>query len=235
MSGVKVQKRPVTLMEVLIAMGLLAVLMSSLFGYYRQLEVIGTRIKELRSDSFQYRYSQYRLAQLLPKVVNENNKDHVFFTSDQVAETIRGSSLVFTFDRGVDIDPEFSNEVLARLFLDDGGRLCLATWPAPSRTGESIPPMHREVLLNKVTALAFQFFVPPPTSDQPIDTSDKVTTGKEQVIPPQGQWLDRWEANYQGLPAMVRVLVTRRDKGETKTLTFAFPLLESLQHVVYQR
>lgn len=240
-----------TLLETLIALGITMLVLSTLTFYYRQIDAVNTQLEKVQGQGFRMRYVENRLSTILPQAVSENDskKDFFFFTtSATLAFAKQGSStLLFTYDNGVKLDKLFASHVLGRLFLSSDDKLCLATWPSPSRWVEGIsPPMKKEVLLEGVKELSFAFFVAPerdwklsdapskpqttpdskptPASDQPASVVVKPT--------PEGQWHPTWSYDYQQLPAMVRVQVTLLD-GSSRI--FVFPLPKCQRQVVYKQ
>lgn len=234
----KVKQRFATLMELLIAMVLVSVLLAVLLSYYAQIEVVQSEVTQARLEGFQLRYLQMRLSSVIPYTipvtgpVNESDKSKDFYFYTNSDETV-APELVFTYDNGIDIDPRFSNHVLGRLMLDqDQQRLFLLTWPVPRcwTKEEEPPPMKREVLIDKVTDIDFQFFYPPASQE---------TTGSSiggESKPAADQWHSRWNMSYQDLPAVVKVRVKRNvQTGFTPAgqwIEMAFPLPNARKPIV---
>lgn len=250
-----------TLLETLIALGITMLVISTLTFYYRQVDAVNTQLEKVQSQGFRMRYVENRLSQILPQAISETDakKDFFFFTtSSSLAFTQQGSpTLIFAYDNGAKLDKLFSNHVLGRLFLSTDNKLCLATWPSPSRWVEGInPPMKKEVLLEGVKELSFAFFVAPDKDWKLSDTgapkqtipdykaapdtkaaSDAkgVSAEPAQIIvkpSPEGQWHPTWSHDYQQLPAMIRLHVALMD-GSTRV--FAFPFPKCQRQVVYKQ
>lgn len=236
-------RRHVTLIEVLIAMTLTVLVLTTLMFFYRQISTIGSEIDLLKAEHFKLRYLENRLSEIFPRVIRENDKkkDSVFFSIEE--EGPAKQSLIFTFDNDVDLDPVFSNHVLGRLYLDqEGSRLSLAYWPSPKRwEGGGQIPMKREILLEGVGSLAFEFFIPPDREDEekktnPAQNPEPNAKETPQAAPqpePKGDWRKLpWLKEYEKLPAMVRVIVVM--KGENVPMEFVFPLSNSKNHIVIE-
>lgn len=157
-------KRYFTLLEVLIGMTLAIVLLSTLSYFYQQVEWLNTEAERAQKESFQMRYVENRLAKIMPQTFSEREmKKYFYFYTSQAEGLLKSPSLLFTYYNGVKLDSPFSNEVLGRLYLDEQKKqLCMATWPSPKRwkLGEA-PPMSKEVLMENVESLAFEFYVAP--------------------------------------------------------------------------
>jgi len=219
---IKARRYHITLLEVLIAITLTSALLMTLLGYYSYVQHLSRQINKAREEGFQERYAQYRLSQILLKVNKIEHKKDNFFTIDEGNYFVIGQSLVFFYDRGVDIDPLYSGVVPARLFLDRNNRLCLAVWPSPkSLSGEEIPFPKEEVLLGNVQRLKFLFYHPPDVEKKDYVGAEKpVTTGEEKLEPEKG-WNETWDKNWSHLPAIVKIIITT-ESGD-KTYVFQLP------------
>ncbi|MEI8364845.1 MAG: hypothetical protein WCF65_00345 [Parachlamydiaceae bacterium] len=242
-----VSRRPFTLIEMIVALALTVLVLSALTFFYRQITQIDIETERVMADNFQLRYAETRLAKIIPRAVPANNKnsDFVFFSVGNSGLTKPGSqSLIFTFDNDVSLAKEFSNNALARIYLDPNGTLMLAYWPSPKRWhGAHLPPMKKEVLLENVENLTFEFYIAPYREKQKKNDIEKkgssdeknkdTPTKKEPPSPePQGTWSKQlWLVEYQQLPAMVRVIVTLHKRD--KPMIFAFPLPNTKTHIIY--
>lgn len=248
-------RRHATLIEIIIAMALTAIMLTTLTFFYRQISHIGHDIDQVKAEHFQLRYVENRLADILPKAIYEKDrkKDFVFFSfGDEGGFSMPGSqSLIFTFDNGVNLDKPFSAHVIGRLYLDRNGRLVLAYWPSPRQWDNGVtPPMKKEILLEGVTKLSFEFFIPPDKgeikstpkqSESSADQAKNTQSPKQEptaVEPePKGDWRRQpWMMEYQRLPAMIKVNISLKEKGrqEEKPMTFIFPLINTSKHIIYE-
>jgi hypothetical protein len=187
-----IRRQYVTLLETLIAVAWTTLILSTLSYFYSQIDSLNNQTEELQRQSFKLRYVESRLAKILPNVValNKAKKDFYFFTVSDASGLFKPGSpgtLFFTYDNGVDLNKSLSSYVLGRLYLDEQGRFCLATWPAPSNWVEGVnPPMKNEVLLEGVESLKISFFVPPNKNWKGINPENEVreeTMATEPVSP----------------------------------------------------
>lgn len=229
----KLKKSHFTLIELLISMALTTLILTTLMFFYRQVTYLNNLYDEAQQESFQLRFLANRLSNVLPKAVPDQTakKDFYFFSEPDYHGTFRNNSpsLVFTFDNGVDIDKNFSNHVLGRLYLDRQGNLTLGMWPSPARWAEGeIPPMKKAVLMENVSSLSFQFFIPQEKTEGAIPNNKK----NPKVEPsPRLSWVSRWQQNYQQLPAIVKVEIVLNDNQEH---TYAYPLPNVTIPIVYK-
>lgn len=143
----KLKKRPLTLLEVILAMILSMALLTGLAGIHWQMTAIGIKAENEREEQFRYQLLRHRITTLLGKVkAPEKSKDRFFF----ISETAPYEGVVFSYDNGNSLNKPFSNNVISRLFLHDG-QLLLVTLPVPSQWTEEQPPHLMEVLADEVT------------------------------------------------------------------------------------
>lgn len=210
------RRRSFTLIEVLISMGLVSMLMAALLGMYSHFAFLKRDLKVAREKGFRLSYLQSRLSRALSQVVPEAHKQFALYTSD-----FEGPSLVFVSDNGVDIVPNYSNLIVQRLYLNNQGMLCLASWPMPERIESGSIPMRHEVLLDGIEEIEFEFFYP-------SEEEEKVSTGivvesdsvKAKPDPSEGPLYSEWKKSYRLLPVFVRLHV-RGKRSNTFAFVFA--------------
>jgi type II secretory pathway component PulJ len=176
------KKRSVTLIELIVAMALTTGILVTLTFFYRQVVMIGVEMERTESENFNARYIESRLATILPKAVSKTDqkKDFLFFSVGDEGITKPGSqSLIFTFDRGVNLNKEFANHDLARLYLDNQGNVVMAYWPSPKRWDGDKPPMEKEVLLQGVDNMVFEFYIAPERQKKEEETENTEQSGTD--------------------------------------------------------
>lgn len=220
------RRSSMTIIEVLISMALTILAITTLLYFYYQVDEVNRSIEKVQEESFQSRYLEGRLAAVLPKIIGENDlsKDFIFATTDGKSGLTKGgtSTLLFMYDNGVDLNPDFSNHVLGRLYVSERGDLMLAMWPAPARWRSDQPvPMRKELLFEGVEEIAFGFFVPP--------QKDKKTK-----VEGEG-WIDEWKNEYKQLPALVSIDLKVEREGEKETMKYVFPLANAKDSIKYEK
>ncbi len=231
-------RRPFTVIEVIIALSLASLIMTTLTYFYMQIQQINTKTEKSLEQAYQIAYLQSRLSGVIPKAVAENNakNDFLFFTStDAGADVMKQGmpSLVFTYDNGTDMNKSLSNNVVGRLFLDNERRLVLATWPSFKRWKEgSLPPIKKEILLDNVDSLSFSFYIAPNVERIKVVGSQERTQKKKMAnAEPPNSWTKEWKFEYYELPAIVKISIVR----DGKTIPFTFPLPNSNKVPYYYR
>jgi len=158
-----------------------------------------------------------------------------FFTSDLAIAGGTSASLIFSFNNGVDRDPQFANEVLARLYVDEKKCLCLAIWPLnDAKRGLSSAVMRKEILLENVQSSKFTFYQPPEEEKLTVQTS-KIQTGEPQIQPSPGKHSE-WLKDYGQLPRTMNLLITLKgdEKAELEPVVFSY-LLPTLNPAIKVR
>jgi type II secretory pathway component PulJ len=160
------KRHPLTLLEVVIAMGLTAVLLGALFRFYYQVSRVNLEAHQMRQKIFSLTLMQEKLRTIfagLPK-----GEERVSFYTEEM-ENPSQMALFFTYDNGIDPDPAFCDQVKARLYLDEKKQLSLLLAP------------RKEVLVEGVERMSFRFF----------DASEKVW--KEEWSKQEGElpgWME---------------------------------------------
>ncbi|MFZ0565742.1 MAG: DUF1494 domain-containing protein [Chlamydiales bacterium] len=187
------RRQPITLLEVVISLGLLTFLLTTLFFWYSRLMTQKKAYEQIKWPLLEERYAEQRLASLFPKIKTP------FFTT-------HNGNLVFLFDRGIYSDPSLSNTVLGHLYHDSTyNRLCLGVWPAPEKEKPLLKsPCQTFILLDKVSSLSFEFY--------PSKFEDDFSM----------RWQTAWLAENQTLPSMIKVKIERERIGtlENRSLVY---------------
>ncbi|MBS0652294.1 MAG: DUF1494 domain-containing protein [Verrucomicrobia bacterium] len=136
-----------TLLEVMIALSLAAILLSALMTCYYQISKKRITAQELKKSSLSVELMRQRLVHLFAKTAAAEKAS--FYTGTH-AQAI-GPCLIFLFDNGVDRSPEFCGDVMGMLYQNASRELCLASWGDHGGA-------RNEVLLENTDGLSFSFF-----------------------------------------------------------------------------
>jgi hypothetical protein len=238
------KKRFVTLLETLIAMSLLSMLLIIIFGFFKEMSAISQMTEEKQKEAFKLRYVESRLTFVFECIVNENASDRrFFFYCEPNSDTIsKFPSLIMTYNNETRADPDFSGDVLARIYVDDNDNLCLLTWPLFFDKQQPLEPQ-QEVLCKNVSNLAFKFYAAP----QRLNSKNFIDPGK---IDPNKPERDRWYENewlkvFDEMPSIIQIHLEVKDhkidsqsnkksKNESQTKwEFAFVLPSSKYPLYY--
>lgn len=244
-----VRQHQATLLEVMIAMVLTTLVITTLTFFYQQVTMVGIEIDKIKKEHFYFRYLENRLADTLPKTLDKSNENEfVFFSVDSDSVSKGGSqSLIFAFDNGISLDNNFSNEVIARLFVSPKGTLTLAYWPSRKQWDKADRPMKKEILLEGVDTMRLAFFIAPEKKEV-APSEEKKNDGKkgkneppkppenpkeEKPSPePKGAWSEKpWLSEYESLPVMVQITI--KMEGSDEERRFVFPLVNGESHIQY--
>lgn len=218
----KIRKSHLTLIEVMIALTLLSLLLTTLFGVYQHIESLHQLLHKDQKTGLRMLYVQHRLSEVIPNAVSRKVKEAYFYNTSNPY-----NSLVFVYDNGADPNPKFSGYVLGRLYLDPQSKLCLVTWPSVKTDSNANPEMRKEILLEKVKDLSFSFYVPP--------KEEKLTVDPAKTNERPTQWYPDWpmemvNTDEISLPGMIKIKIQVEGNQE---ITFAFVLPNSERSIMY--
>ncbi|MEC7839798.1 MAG: hypothetical protein VX777_07145 [Chlamydiota bacterium] len=212
-----------TLIELLISMALMSLVLSALTYFYYQINQLNRESEKIEAKAFRLRYLENRLMSVLPRTIapNDKQKDFYFFsgTSSDTFNKVGNPYLVFTFDNSVNlVDPQYSNHVIGRIFLDNENNLSLAVSPTSKRWQEDrLIPLKREILLDNVSDLRFSFFT------------------VNNMNFPSGSWVAEWKQSNEQLPALLKIEITEGIGHDKEKKVFVFPLPNSNENIIYSQ
>lgn len=189
-----------TLIEVMVAFSLMALLIGTLFFWYRSTVTTQNSLKAAQTTLLEERFCDQKLEQFFKNIAAIDEKaETVFFTSQEDQNRVVETSLVFHLNNGPHMHPSLSGVVLARLYVDKASKLlCIGLWPKlglePSLT---IP------LLGQIESCSFSFYYPP---KNPALIVDPEQIGKAHLAT---GWQKDWEKSYQELPLFIKVDLQR--------------------------
>jgi type II secretory pathway component PulJ len=204
-------QRCLILFELLIALTLIATLLSILFRFFANTVKIDHKIEETRQIVSEREYLHTRLANiftaLVPRSQLPEKTNFSFYTEH--------SLLVAVFDNGVDPDPLFSGPILSKIAIDKNKNLILTLTPL-----EQSSPRRKEILLTNVDSLDFQFLA-----------KKDLQKPSPHAIPinQNAEWRSSWNKEQWELPSLIRVTVQQNERA----LSFAFPLPFPEPSIVY--
>ena len=203
------KKRPLILLEMLIALSLTAILLTFLFSFFVESARIEKKLDTARMAITNRAHLQTRLQTIFSSLGGEG-----LYTKQFEKEKMK--SLVATFDNGIDPDPAYSGTIIGRVFLDGEKNLCLATWPLDR---EKSHLWRKEVLLPRVESFEFEFL------------GKNSAHGKRETVRAINAAL-AWRGAWQtGTPSVIRLSI--KEEGQKEPLLFAFLLMTSEPCVTY--
>lgn len=196
------RKRSLSLIEMVISLGLLTLLLSSLFYWYQALTKQKHTFQKLKEPIVEERYARQRLSSILAEA------ELPLFSS------VKGDNFVFIFDRGVTSQIDLAGKVLARLFFDPKREaLYLSVWPHPESGKQH--PCQTTCILDHVLTCTFSFYSPP----DPFKIVNPEQVGHSR---PHAGWQKEWKDDYHTLPALIKIKITRDPKKGIKNHEFEY-------------
>lgn len=149
------KKHFLTLLEICIAIVLLGILLSSLWGMYRRWMVTYQTQQKKQLNVHKILFLKQRLEQIATFMTEtfseEGEEKNTLFTPKQKSEGL--PTLCFSYQNTPDSDPFFNGRICSLLYVSPDKKLCLATWGSDKRT-------RVDVLLDIVSSLSFSYFDP---------------------------------------------------------------------------
>ncbi len=139
-----------------VALGLLSLLLATLFSFLLQSVVIEKKVATAREAVLMRQGIQLHLEEMLTSLLPWEPQA---LTPPPLYTLCEGDRVVLylLFDHGIDPDPAFSGAVMGKLFLDEKGNFVSIITPLPSAIDGPLP-YRKEVLFSKVSRCEFQFF-----------------------------------------------------------------------------
>ena len=208
-----IAKRSFMLLELIIALGLIAILLTVLFRFFAGSVRMDHKVDEARAALYEREHLQTRLSSMLTSIVPRSTlpsqSGSSFYTIDE-----KTPGLVAIFDNGIDPDPAFSGPILGKVFIDAKSNLTLALWPLEK--GEK-KLYRQEVLLPHVQNMSFQFLAK--KNLQQIDS-------KAIPINASLEWRTNWPKHRWDIPSIIRV--TLRQNEQEISFAFSLPFIEPI-------
>ncbi len=151
------KKHPLTLLEVVIAISLTAMLLSFLFSSFRQISVANIKVQKSAEEVHARACVHLRIAQLLRSL--EAKEGLAFYTSPFPLGT--GKALIMASPHTLDKNPAYCGKLKSVLYLNNDQELCLLTYSKDEKEARN------DILLTHVKEMSFQFFHPSQGKYQP--------------------------------------------------------------------
>ncbi len=211
------KKRAVILLEFLIALSLMAILLTFLFSFFVQSAKIEKKLDTTRMLVSKRSYLQIRLQSVLSSI-DRSTLNPCFYT--KMFEKEKKVSLIVQFDNGIDPEPAFSGTLIGRIYLDSEKNLNLATWPL---TQEKNPPWRNEILYSNIKDFEFEFLG---------SATDPEKNESMRAITPNFAWRTRWPKSIGAIPGIVRL--TLHVEKEQDPIRYALILPVSEPFITYR-
>jgi prepilin-type N-terminal cleavage/methylation domain-containing protein len=137
------RKRALTLLEVMIAMSLLAIILFFVLSPFKEIAILSGRVGKASEGVLSYHRVQTKLTRLFSQLEDEFHFEN--------------GELTCSSKIGVDPNPNLSSSIQAAILVDKEQNLVLEIWPKEDVRGKSAH-IRREVLCKNVSSLHWQFF-----------------------------------------------------------------------------
>ncbi len=145
----KKRKQPLTLLEIVIALFLTGIILTTLLVFFKDYSLTNIKLKTVKEHVLARQTCYLRLNNLFSSMQTPKNGTSGFYT-DTYNESAK-EALFFTFNNGADLDPDFCNTLKGVLYLTKGGALHLIIQGEGGKT-------RKEVLFQNLSQFTLQFF-----------------------------------------------------------------------------
>jgi hypothetical protein len=222
------RRRFFTLIEVLIALTLMAFLSTTLFFWVRFALTTNRSFQDSKWVYLEERYCRERLEELFSKSVYDLKspleEKHTFYS--------RENSCVFVTDLGTNPSPLLSKHVLIELYLTDDHLLAATLWPVPIKDKKiATDPSLTLPLLSAVDKIELSFYCPPDPSPLIVKPAEigpyKPTSG----------WNSVWKKEAECRPALIKLVIHRQKIGSEAAhkLVFLFETDASNHPIIFNK
>jgi type II secretory pathway pseudopilin PulG len=169
------KKRPLTLLEVIIATILLGILLAGLFNIFRQGIKKSIAARDLKQQILQLELFQQKMKNLFTQEKGVWIEQHL---------EAQGNALFIAFEQKTDSDFEMCGDLQGMLFLNAKKELCFASWSEKAS-------LRVETLLDKVDGFTCRLFEakkgewasswPPKKAERPVMASIDLIWNEKQI------------------------------------------------------
>ncbi len=195
-----IKKRFFTLIEVIVSLTLITIVITILFGYFTKISKVEQEIEDIKKIVYKKSNLQIRLNNIFAQLYSKDFNQIPFYT--EVEKNEKNLSLCINFDNGVDPDPNFSDVVKAKIFIDKNSNLILEIWSKDKKTKIT----RKEILFTAVNNLEYKF----------LSSNDLQMKSYEiEKITDTLYWYNFWPKERNTTPSVIYMKIN-------KDLDFAF-------------
>jgi hypothetical protein len=195
------KKRYFTLIEVIVSLLLIGIIMTLFFGYFTKISKAEIEIDGLKKIVYQRGNFQVRLNNIFAQLYSKDLNESAFYT--EYEKNDKNLCFNISFDNGVDPDPNYSNIVKAKIYVDKTKDLILEIFSKDKKTKIT----RQEILFSKINSFECQF----------LSSADelKMKTYEIEKISDNLFWYNFWPKERKSLPSAVLIKID-------KNVNFAF-------------
>lgn len=223
------RRRSFVLIEVLVATFLFVLLLTAIFSIFWRTAKVNQSIGHLRQVNERLLLTQNRLQNVFGCSIFQKSYRPYFFL--EKTKFSQGPSLVFTFENEIQTHYAFSNVVLGKLFIEDN-KLILAIFPHPKKPKGPPKEMRKEVLLDGIRNISFEFFLAPLSQEETQDGKQKEEEDEKSKKPPRGRWVSDWLKEYDARPTLIKIVVTKENR---ESYDFYFFIPNEVKPILYSK
>ena len=196
----RIKKHSFILIEIIISLFLITILLTFLFGYFSKITKIEIEIENIKNEVYKKNNLHIRLNNIFTQL-NLKDFDQGRFYSKYEKDS-KHLSLYLNYNNGIDPNPNFSEIVKAKLFVDDKNNLLLVIWPKDNK----IKTARKEILLTNINKIEYKFL-----GEKDLQMEKYII----EKIAENSFWYKFWPKEKRILPSVVYIKIN-------KNMDFAF-------------
>lgn len=194
------KKRYFTLIEVIVSLSLITIIITFLFGYFTKITKVEHEIEHLKKIVYTKSNLQIRLNNIFSQLYSKDMNQSPFYT--ELEKNKKNMTLFINFDNGVDPDPNYSDIIKAKIYLDDKNNLVLEMFSKDKKTKAS----RKEILYSNIKNIEYKF----------LSQSDlQIKSYMTEEINESFSWYNFWPEDRKNLPSVIYLKIN-------SNLDFAF-------------
>lgn len=195
-----IKKRFFTLIEIIISLFLITIIITFLFGYFTKISKVELEIEKTKKIVYEKGNLHIRLNNIFAELYSKEINQNPFYT--EFEKNTKNICLNINFNNGVDPDPNFSDILKAKIFVNEKKDLILEIFSNDKKN--KIP--RREILFKNVDNLEYKF----------LSNNDfQMKSYQIEQLSDSWFWYNFWPEEKKGFPSVIYMKLN-------KDLDFAF-------------
>lgn len=187
------KKRAFTLIEVIISMSLLTLVITFLFGYFTKISKIEMDIENVKKIVYEKSNFHLRLMNICSQLSSKDKEN--FFAKFE--KNFKTANLFFNFDNGIDPDPNYSDIIKAKIYVDKNSNLILEMFSKDTKTKQT----RKEIIYTNVTSIEYKF----------LSYSDiQMTPYLVEQVTDNLCWYNFWPETKKNIPTTFLIKINKK-------------------------
>jgi type II secretory pathway component PulJ len=185
------RKNNFTLLEIVIALFLISIIMTYLFGFFTKVLKIETDIEKKKEQIFERNNLHIKLNYIFSHVAQKGmSKLNSLYNEENEKKVV-----YIKFNNETDPDPKFSGYIKAKISLDKNNNLLLQTFSKDKNE------YREEILFKNVKNIKYQFLA---------NGNENLQKHTMQKVSNNIYWYNFWPKNANLLPSAIKIIINKK-------------------------